>query len=205
MTLKKNQSPRVRSNPEDKRAEILNEAIGIIGECGYNGFSIRQLAARCKLTNPGLLHYFGSKEKLLVAVLADSERRDSEALASLFLSSGKGDSAENPHGIAAVRRAFNAIVKRNNSRPELVRLSVVLGAESLVAGHPAGEHFAEKEKRAIETFSEALGNAVPEPELKVRELFAALYGLEVQWLRSDLAFDLGDAWAPILDQLLPAQ
>src|ERR1700741_5612700 len=74
---------RVRAKPENRRAQILDEAIRLIGERGYNRFTIQELAQRCQLSNPGLLHYFGSKEDLLVALLEDRDRRAAEVVAGV--------------------------------------------------------------------------------------------------------------------------
>jgi AcrR family transcriptional regulator len=72
-----------RIRPELRRAQILNEAVRLIGERGNYGFSIQELAQRRQLTNPGLLHYFGSKDKLLMALLEDRDRRDAEIIPGL--------------------------------------------------------------------------------------------------------------------------
>src|ERR1700740_714871 len=73
--------PRVRAKPDDRRAQILDEATRLIGQRGYYGLGIRELSLRCQLTDAGLLHYFGSKEKLLTALLEDRDRRDAEIVA----------------------------------------------------------------------------------------------------------------------------
>src|ERR1700751_3581873 len=72
---------RVRAKPEDRRAQILDEATKLIGQRGYYGFGIRELAQRCEITDAGLLHHCGSKEKLLIAVLEARDRRDAEVVA----------------------------------------------------------------------------------------------------------------------------
>lgn len=61
---------------DDRRLAILDEAIQIIGEQGYRGSSINDLAKRCGLTTAGLLHHFGSKDGLLIALLEERDRRD---------------------------------------------------------------------------------------------------------------------------------
>src|ERR1700741_3608955 len=62
---------RRRMDPELRRQQILDEAIRLIGQLGYQGFTVQELALRCSLTKGGLLHYFGSKEQLLVAILEE--------------------------------------------------------------------------------------------------------------------------------------
>jgi len=58
-----------REEPSLRREQILDETIRILGEQGYHGFTIQELAKRCGLSNAGLLYYFGSKDLLLIAVL----------------------------------------------------------------------------------------------------------------------------------------
>ena len=52
-----------------KREEILKAALEVIARHGYRNTSTRELAAAVGLSEAGLLHYFGSKEKLFEAVL----------------------------------------------------------------------------------------------------------------------------------------
>ena len=64
----------------DRRQLIIEAAIPINGQRGYYGFSIKSLAVACALTVPGVLHHFGSKEAILMAVLDYRERREFEAV-----------------------------------------------------------------------------------------------------------------------------
>lgn len=194
---------RIRSNPEQKRAQILEEAIGIIGERGYNGFTIQELARRCQLTNAGLLYYFGSKDKLLIALLEDRDRRDTQAIISTVGVADDGDNQEE-HSIDTVFKALRAIVQRNSTQPELVRLYAVLGAEALGEGHPAREYFLAREAGALEVFTRMVAPHVPHPESTARQLLGLMTGLEIQWLRTDRQFDLVEEWERSLARLLPA-
>ena len=189
---------RSRSNPGFKRQQILAEAVKIIGECGYNGFTISQLAARCNLTNAGLLHYFGSKEKLLVALLEEHEVQETAAISSLFNVEGRTPT------LAEVRRALTTIVQRSSSQSEMVRLNTVLGAESLIPGHPAKAYFDSREARGLEAFTAMLTAYTPDPQALARQLLATMAGLEAIWLRSDQQFDLTSEWEKALNQLLPS-
>ena len=64
---------RVREDPKVRRSQIVDEAIRIIGEYGYYGFTVQALAERCQLSNAGLLHYFGNKDDLLLALLDEPD------------------------------------------------------------------------------------------------------------------------------------
>ena len=53
----------------DRRSAILNAAVECFGTLGYYGTSLQRIATMVNLTKPGVLHYVGSKEGLLHAVL----------------------------------------------------------------------------------------------------------------------------------------
>lgn len=65
---------RVRS--EERRAEIVRAALEVIAERGYRGASLAAVAERVGLTQQGLLHYFPTKDALLVAVLQERDQWD---------------------------------------------------------------------------------------------------------------------------------
>jgi AcrR family transcriptional regulator len=77
----------VRSRPATmrRRNQILDETLRIVGQRGYHGFGISELAARCGLSKPGVLHHFGTKEQLLIALLEDCETKEKAELAEAFL------------------------------------------------------------------------------------------------------------------------
>jgi len=195
-------TPRSRSNPETRRQQILDEAVRIIGECGYNSFSIRALATRCKLTNAGLLHYFGSKESLLVAVLEERAQRDSGSIHQWFETRDASESTAD--GLKRAKAALRALIQRSSEQPQIVRLSVILGAESLQAGHPARDYFIKKERDTISSLRELLDTCVDSPEQKAKQLVAALYGLGIQWVRAEHQFNLAAEWELLMNDLLPA-
>jgi AcrR family transcriptional regulator len=72
---------RTRLNAKLRQEQILEEATRSIAQSGYHGFSIQEVAERCRITNAGLLYYFGSKDQLLIALLQHRVSRDTAALA----------------------------------------------------------------------------------------------------------------------------
>ena len=44
-----------------KLRDILDQATALFGEAGYRGTSLREIAARCGISHPGLLHHFPTK------------------------------------------------------------------------------------------------------------------------------------------------
>src|SRR5919107_1273183 len=72
------QRPQKRSGR--RRAEILEAAMSVFGERGYANGSLQDIADRVGMTHAGVLHHFGSKEQLLIALL---EYRDDADVAEL--------------------------------------------------------------------------------------------------------------------------
>lgn len=191
---------RVRGKPEARREQILAEALRLIGRRGYYGFSIRELAQRCQLTDPGVLHYFGSKEKLLIALLEDCDRRGAETVRAM---TGVGPETE-AFTFDEVRDIFRAIVERNRAQPELVRLYAILRAEAMNADHPAHAFFMRRQAKVLENFAIPLGDYVPDPRSTALQLLSIMWGLEMEWMRAEQAFDLLAEWDRAFERLVPA-
>ena len=69
-----------RLTPEVRRAEIIATADDLIAAEGYRSLSLREVARRCGMSAPGLMHYFPDMPSLLHAVL---EHRDEVDLATI--------------------------------------------------------------------------------------------------------------------------
>jgi AcrR family transcriptional regulator len=190
---------RVRGKPEARREQILAEALRLIGRRGYYGFSIRELAQRCQLTDPGVLHYFGSKEKLLIALLEDCDRRGAETVRAMTGVSAETDAFT----FDQVRDIFRAIVERNRAQPELVRLYAMLRAEAMNADHPAHAFFMGRQAKVLENFAFPLEDYVPDARSTALQLLSIMWGLEMEWMRAEQAFDLLAEWDRAFERLVP--
>jgi AcrR family transcriptional regulator len=194
---------RVRAKPEERRAQIIDEATKLIGQRGYYGFGIRELAQNCQITDAGLLHHFGSKEKLLIAVLEDRDRRDAEVVASAAGVVLGGTQAPEL-SFRQVLDLFHATVARNSTQPEMLRLFTVLQAEALNAAHPAHDYFVARQRKTIDAYRRTVERFVPDAHAAALQLVALMGGLEQEWLRSGQAFDLAAEWDRAAARLLPA-
>ncbi len=76
-------------DPVKSRAEILAAAIPEFATRGFEGARIDAIASRTRTTRAMIYYYFGSKEALYVAVLADAYRGIREAEKSLDLAHAK--------------------------------------------------------------------------------------------------------------------
>lgn len=178
-------SARVRS--EERRAEIVRAALEVIAERGYRGASLAAVAERVGLTQQGLLHYFPTKDALLVAVLQERDQWDAvpdtrwrvDLLASL--------------------------VEYNAMRPGIIQTFSALLGESVTEGHPAREYFTERYTRVRASMAEVLrveyGDRLPNgltPERTAPLLVAVMDGLQYQWLLDPESVDMPGAFRDFL-------
>ncbi|NUS56098.1 MAG: TetR/AcrR family transcriptional regulator, partial [Streptomycetaceae bacterium] len=157
-----------------RRGEILRTALDVFATEGDRKASLRKIADRVGLTDTGVLHYFGSREELFLAII---DERDQE---STLAAEGAGDPLE-----AIVRT-----VQHNMGVPGLVRLYVAMAAAAPEPGHPAGPYFAHRYNRV----REAIGAGIAQMQesgaartdldagILARLLVAAVDGVQIQWL-----------------------
>ena len=84
----------------DRREEIVDAAIRLFADKGFRGASITELAERVGMTHPGLLYYFGTKQRLLLDVVHEREEREG---AAILVALGQ-DTTDLPSGLRAVAR-----------------------------------------------------------------------------------------------------
>ena len=110
---------------KDRRADVLQAALGLFSRYGLHGTSVDQVAARAEVSKSNLLYYFATKEELYVCVLRD--------LLDVWLAPLREFSAEqDPQQVIAnyIRRKLTA----SRDRPEASRLfclEIVQGAPLL--------------------------------------------------------------------------
>lgn len=168
-----------------KRREILDQAMALFGEAGYRGASLREIATRCGLSHPGLLHHFPTKQALLLAVLEHRDEVDGEWLSSR----GSG---------LAILRGLVELAALNATRPGIVELFTVLSAEATAADHPAHGYFVRRYETTVglveRAFERVRAEGALRPEIEVaaaaRQFVALMDGLQIQWLLSHRRLDM---------------
>jgi AcrR family transcriptional regulator len=193
---------RLRLEPAERRAQIVDEAIRFVGEKGYHGFTIQELARRCGITNGALLHYFESKEGLLSAVLEERDRREEENVLAVARDAAR-DAKRTHASLESVLKLTTAIIDRAAAEPELSRLYIVLQAEAMDRSHPAHDYFARREKLVFDALELMAKPHVEDASGVAREMFAMMDGLTLRRVRSDQGFDLRLAWDGAARKLLP--
>lgn len=85
------------SHPEDKaapdkdgdrRSQLMNAAVDYVSAHGFADLSLRGLGAAIGVSHRMLIHYFGSKEQLLVEIVRTSEQRQLDLLSRFRLEPG---------------------------------------------------------------------------------------------------------------------
>lgn len=115
-----------RTRSEERRAEIVRAALEVIAERGYRGASLAAVAERVGLTQQGLLHYFPTKEALLVAVLKERDQWDAVPNTQWRVD------------------LLTSLVEYNAMRPGIIQTFSALLGESVTEGHPAREFFTQR-------------------------------------------------------------
>ncbi|MFI7708907.1 TetR/AcrR family transcriptional regulator [Nonomuraea sp. NPDC049480] len=176
--------PRRRLKPEQRRAEILEATMTLLAEKGYRGLTLADVAKHLDITVQAVLHYFPSKEALLLDVLDWRDQVDIHTVSP---------SDRHVRTAAEYVEAVDRLVQRNARRPEIIRLYTVLSAESLDPVHPAHDFFNDRLQRAIATLAERAEAWHPEPEQLALQTISVLDGLQLHWLR-DPTIDLVQQW-----------
>jgi AcrR family transcriptional regulator len=116
-------APRRRVGRAERERQILDAAVAVFGERGYQNASMDQVAERVGVTKPVLYTHFGSKDGLLLACIARARAE------LLEVTSAAAASASTPEEM--LRRGTLAFFDYLESRAPEWRL---LYAESAVAG-----------------------------------------------------------------------
>ncbi|WP_330182958.1 TetR/AcrR family transcriptional regulator [Nocardia sp. NBC_01503] len=163
----------------ERREQILDAALRTIAERGFFATSVAELAEAVGLSQGGLLHYFGSKEELFVAVLRRRDEADLSAAAD------------------RTPEALIEVVRRNAQVPGLIELFTHMQAAAADPRHPAHFYMRERYRIGLEGFSTSLRDmrdagklpAHVDPDAAAVTLFALADGLQSRWL-IDPSFDM---------------
>jgi AcrR family transcriptional regulator len=115
---------RTRLTPDERISRILDAAEQVFGDSGFRKGSIKDVADAVGLSVQGVLHYFGTKEELLLATLD----RINAAQAQLR------DRIREEQGAIAFMRFY---LTQNDEHPGFRHLFVTLASEATSPDHPA--------------------------------------------------------------------
>jgi len=201
-----------RTRPETlaRREEILRAAMHVFGSRGYHQGSLAEVADQVGITHAGVLHHFGSKDRLLTAVLEFRDREDVEHLEGKHI----------PGGLDLFRHLVTT-ARMNAERPGIVQAYTVLTGESVTDQHPARDWAARRFAGLRGDITSALDTVIAErreaglltPEDDVEldpvaldraasTIIAVMDGLQTQWLLDPEAVDLAGATAFAIEAIL---
>ena len=185
------------------RELVLDTALAMFSEHGYRATSVRDIAARCGMTHPGLLYHFPSKSALLMAAL---QRRDDVDCID-------GETRElgfNQLDARAVLRHLVSSAKNNAGKRGLVELFANLSVEATAPDHPAHDYFVERYAALKATVTRGLVDLDREgalrpgvvPGIAAAQVVAAMDGLQIQWLLDPEGVDMAVVLEALVNGLL---
>jgi AcrR family transcriptional regulator len=190
---------RPRAETIRRREDILRAGLATFGSKGFKAGSLADVAEQVGITQAGVLHHFGTKDKLLLDVLDFRDAADVENLEGKHI----------PGGLDLFRHLATT-AQLNATRPGIVQAYAVLSAESVTDGHPAKQWFRHRYEQLRIEVSEALGIvcAVDDPPTAeaiddaAAAILAVMDGLQVQWLLEPDAVDLARSTAFAIEAIL---
>ncbi|WP_208109501.1 TetR/AcrR family transcriptional regulator [Microbacterium sp. BK668] len=190
-------APRPHARTLARREAVLRAAMRVFGQRGYNKGALVEVAEQAGMTHAGVLHHFGSKEGLLIAML---QYRDGEEAAGI---PGRAQT----EGPAFLDHLLDTVAE-NTARPGVVQTYAVLAAESVTEGHPAQDYFRDRFARLRDkiagVLAEVSGLDASDPDVRddASALIALMDGLQVQWLLDPSAVDMPRVVEKMLDELV---
>jgi AcrR family transcriptional regulator len=193
-------SPR-RTQTERTRAsreKIIQAASEYFARHGFRGAKMADIANAAGLSGPGLLHHFPSKTQLLMEVLKERDRIDSERLRATLQNGG-----------SHFTEAGIELVAHNETVVGLVQMFVILVAESVSPDHPAHAFFIQRYQRERERMAQVIALAQQAGEVRadipaetlVVLIFAMMDGLQVQWLLEPEKISMSAMFAVMMSML----
>ncbi|MDR7184534.1 AcrR family transcriptional regulator [Microbacterium trichothecenolyticum] len=185
----------------ERRALIVDGATALFAEEGYGDTSLRDIAERVGVSKSTLLHYFGSKEDLLSAVLS---HRDQQI-------ESRADYVPADRAVEELRGLPRGATVNAATAPGLIEVYAVLSCEAVPADHPAHVYFEERLRGVVDHFT-ALFRAAQEdgdlpshrdPEFEALWLTALWDGLQYQWLYDRSSVDVAAQLSAHLDDVMP--
>ncbi|GLI26498.1 transcriptional regulator [Agromyces rhizosphaerae] len=161
---------------------IVARAAESFAQRGFHGTTLRGIAREAGVDHSTLVHHFGDKTALLLAVLDWYDR--------MHLTEELPGATEFPEGLPAARlvEGFVDTARRNRDAPGLVRLLSTLSAEAGEPDHPARPYLQERQHQLRDILAttiraqRAAGVAVDDgttPEAAAAVIIAAWEGMQV--------------------------
>jgi AcrR family transcriptional regulator len=181
-----------------ERSAIVAAIFDVVAVRGFRASALAEIAARVGITPGRILYHFGSTEALLLAVVAERDRRAGALLAAV------------PPGDGLDRlRALVRIAEMCEAQPGLAAVHTGLQLESLQPGTAAHEYFAARSRSLRAAVADVLARAQEAGVVAPRvdcpgmacELLAFLEGASVLWL-TDRSVSLVELYAGYVESFI---
>jgi len=190
---------RLSTKGAERRQDILDAAAELFAVNGYRGTGITEVAKRAGLSHVGLLHHFGTKENLLLAVVADLDARQAETYA--LLNGLRGEEA-----LAMMSRVSD----RAAAPAPFNTLFLVLIGENLNSDDPLNGYFRARYAGSRKFFVDAIRTGQEDGQFRpgidaesvATEAFGLLIGGAIQSLAHPGSVDLPRCYAEYTERLL---
>lgn len=166
---------------KDRTVEILEAATKLFATYGFRGTTLAMVSEAVGLTEPGVLHYFPSKEHLLQGVLEYRDQKDIERFSRLI--------AVEKTDVSELFELLETICAQNEKIPGLIRLFTVLVGESIRSDYPSHDFFVDRYRRGREIYTEQFFPLIKSEihsegdlEQLASLIMAVMDGLQIQWL-----------------------
>lgn len=199
----------LRKQSSERIDEIVRVATEVIGERGFFGMTIQEVADRTGLSQAGVLKHVKNKRNLLDLVLRQYDFSEDENSSNNYLirklNLSKEELSKHP---ALMPEWYREIARFNEENPYQTRAYLVLRAEALDESHPAHEYFAHRGQRLRKQVEQVPWKLPPEyskPEqvgLLSMAIGSAMEGLESRWLGGP-DIDFLQTWTAYEDILFP--
>ncbi len=130
-----------RLSAQDRREQILREAIGCFADLGYHGTTTRVLAERVGISEAALYRYFASKEALYAAII-------DQKMAAPDLPGSLRPAADRRDDEAVFRGVADGVFRRVEEDPDFLRLLMFTALE----GHSLCQPFFASRVRRLRDF-----------------------------------------------------
>jgi AcrR family transcriptional regulator len=181
----------------ERRQEIVKVAVEVFGQYGFKGGTLQQVGDKVGLTPAAIIKLFGSKEKLLIAVLEHW---------GVVTGGIVGPEAKGYQRLDGFKRLMAYHVEH----PGLLELYTTMAAEATSVEHPAHGFMTARYHVTREDMRRLFSDAVNEGRFRrmnqeeinheAEFLLAIMDGLEIQFLLNP-AFDLQKSFSAFLNRL----
>lgn len=183
-----------QSHGERTRQRILDAAVELFGTRGFRSTGVTALAEQVEMSGPGLLYYFGTKERLLEEVVAERDRVDQAGDAEFRL--------------FALRRAGAHAVQTRR----ITQMFITLGVENIEGDQPLHAFFVRRYEERRQLLRRALSDEIERGTIRADvdieqlavEMPSMILGMEIHWLTDPDAFDISRAVERYFDRTIDA-